>query len=324
MQDKTGRLIDYMRISITDRCNLRCVYCMPPEGVESIGHAEILRYEEILRVVQAAASLGISKIKVTGGEPLVRRGAVDLVRQIKQLDGIQTVTLTTNGVLFAGYAEELKQAGLDGVNFSLDSLDAKTYQAITRMDEMDRVVQAVELACGMGFITKINCVPIKGYNEASAVEIASLAKRLRADVRFIELMPLGLGKKFATVESRDILQTLVQVFGQPELSGEKRGNGPAVYYDFPGFMGKIGFISALSGNFCGNCNRVRLTSDGFLKGCLCNSRGVALKPMLRKGASQEELARAIRAAIEEKPEAHCLSEPDCDTKETRKMFQIGG
>lgn len=324
MKDKTGRLIDYMRISITDRCNLRCVYCMPPEGVECIGHDEILRYEEILRVVSAAVSLGITKIKITGGEPLVRRGVADLVRRVKQTDGIQTVTLTTNGLLFQENAQALKEAGLNGVNFSLDSLDEQTFAAITRASAAGRVLQAVELACGMGFQTKVNCVPIKGYNEDKLAEVAALAKRLPVDVRFIELMPIGLGRGYVSVDNKEVLKMLTQAFGEPERFAEKRGNGPAAYWDFPDFVGKIGFISAFSGNFCSSCNRVRLTSDGFLKGCLCNSMGVALKPLLRNGASGEELAEAIRAAIEEKPEAHHLADPDCDTKETRKMFQIGG
>ncbi|MEI6101954.1 MAG: radical SAM protein [Eubacteriales bacterium] len=164
MKDKTGRLIDYMRISITDRCNLRCVYCMPQEGVKSLGHDKILTYEEILRVAAVAATLGIKKIKITGGEPLVRRGAVDLVGRIKQLDGIEKVTLTTNGLLFAQYANELMQAGLDGVNFSLDCMDANTYQRITRVDAFETALQAIELACRLGFQTKINCVTIKGMN----------------------------------------------------------------------------------------------------------------------------------------------------------------
>jgi GTP 3',8-cyclase len=324
MKDKTGRLIDYMRISITDRCNLRCVYCMPPDGVESLGHEEILRFEEILKVVSTAVSLGINKIKITGGEPLVRKGAVDLIQRIKQLEGIQAVTLTTNGILFSECAEELRQAGLDGVNFSLDSVDTPVYRSITGTDAADKVLQSVELACSMGFKTKVNCVPIRGMNDCKLEEVAFLAKRLPVDVRYIELMPIGLGKGFEGVGNKEILQMLTQAFGQPILTEERRGNGPAVYYDFPDFMGKIGFISAISSGFCGGCNRVRLTSDGFLKGCLCSNRGVALKPLLRGGASTEALGEAIRAAIEEKPQAHSLQDENGAAKETKKMFQIGG
>lgn len=321
MTDKTGRRIDYMRISVTDRCNLRCVYCMPPEGVRPIGHREVLRYEEILRVAAVAARLGISKIRITGGEPLVRKGVPRLLGDLKKQDGIKTVGITTNGVLFSLYAKELKREGLDGVNFSLDCMDAETYRKMARADSFHSTAEAIRLACTMGFETKVNCVPVQGYNDHSLVRLAGLAERLPLDVRFIELMPLGLGKEFSGIPAKDVLRILVGAYGQPSVQVKSPGAGPAVYYNFSGFRGRIGFISPLTGNFCGECNRIRLTSDGFLKSCLCSGEGVALKSLLRSDAPETLLEEAICAAIKKKPARHHL---EADEPYGGRMYQIGG
>jgi len=324
MVDQYSRNIDYLRISVTDRCNLRCVYCMPEEGVESIPHSEILTYEEILRVVKAAVANGIVKIKITGGEPLVRRDIGELIRQIKRVCGIQTVTMTTNGVLFGEFGAELAAAGLDDVNFSLDCLDADTFHKLTRVDAFSKVLKAVELSLLLGLRTKINCVPIGEYNSANLNTMAGLAKRYPLDVRFIELMPIGLGKQFSPVDSRQILKLLAQEFGEPKLSLAIHGNGPASYYDFPGFKGSIGFISALSHEFCEKCNRARLTAGGELKPCLCYNKSVELKPLLRSGISDDLLKKTIQKTIFDKPLHHNLCGDLDETSEMKKMVQIGG
>lgn len=324
MVDQYGRTIDYMRISITDRCNLRCIYCMPEEGIECIPHNEILSYEEIIRIVRAAAVNGISKIKITGGEPLVRKNAAELIRQIKQVGGIREVTLTTNGVLFEEQGADLVAAGLDCVNFSLDTQDASSFKRITRVDAYRQVLASVEYALQLGIKTKINCVPLQPYDYADLTELAGFAKEYPIDVRFIELMPIGLGLKYEPVKSEFVLGQLTREYGEPKVSPILHGNGPARYYDFPGFKGSIGFISPLSNIFCENCNRIRLTASGTLKLCLCNNRSMELKPLLRGGISDEQLTEVIRNAIFDKPLEHHLGGPDDDTTETKKMVQIGG
>lgn len=324
MVDRNGRNIDYMRISVTDRCNLRCIYCMPKEGVEGIPHEEVLSYEEMLRVVKAAAALGIRKIKVTGGEPLVRKGIVSFIRRIKNIDGIDEVTMTTNGVLFPKYGQALAEAGLSAVNFSLDCLDAESFCRITRFDAISHVKDAIELALKLGIKTKINCVPIDQYNSDDLVALAGLAKEKPIDVRFIELMPIGLGRDYSPVSRETVLEKLVKAYGLPMKSTAVHGNGPAVYYDFPGFKAGIGFISAISHEFCETCNRVRMTADGKLKLCLCFNNGIELKPLLRGGASDEDLKDALFNAIYEKPAHHNFNEKMEESNDLRKMVQIGG
>ena len=324
MVDQYGRTINYMRISVTDRCNLRCIYCMPPEGVESIPHNEILSYDEILQVVKAASSIGINRIKITGGEPLVRKNITELICRIKQIKGIETVSLTTNGVLFDRYAEKLAEAGLDSVNFSLDCLDAAAYYTITRVDAFEKVMQAIELALKMGMQTKVNCVPVFSYNDAGLTTMAGLAKKYPMDVRFIELMPIGQGRQFVPVKNRDVFRRLIQEFGQPRPSSFIHGNGPARYYDFPDFKGSIGLISANTDEFCGACNRVRLTSDGNLKLCLCNQRSLDLKLLLRGGISEKQLTEIMEFAIASKPLRHNLRNGNDKSLELKKMVQIGG
>ena len=323
MKDQFGRTIDYMRISVTDRCNLRCAYCMPPDGVPGIPHCEILSFEEILRVASAAASIGMEKIKITGGEPLVRKDIAELIRQIKQLDGIRKVTLTTNGVLFGDLARPLTEAGLDAVNFSLDTLNADKYAGITRVRVLDTVMRSIEAALGIGLPVKINCVPMQPYNIADWISLAALAKNHPLDVRFIEMMPIGLGRNFTTVKNEFVLGQLAAVYGEPLPSFCKHGNGPARYYDFKGFRGSIGLISALTNEFCGECNRVRLTSDGKLTLCLCNQENLDLKKMLRSGVSQADLAEKMGSAIFRKPHRHNFGHPD-EMLAEKNMAQIGG
>lgn len=324
MLDGFGRTIDYMRISVTDRCNLRCVYCMPPEGVECVPHDEILRYEEILRVVQAGVDLGITKYRITGGEPLVRKGIVDFVRMVKATKGVESVALTTNGVLFTAMGEALRDAGLDAVNFSLDCLDADSFARLTRVDAWDAVMAGIEKALALGFKTKLNCVPMEEYNGGDWARLAALARDKKLDVRFIEMMPIGLGQDYKSVDNNEVLSVLTQIFGEPVKSTRKHGSGPAVYYDFPGFKGSVGFISAMSHAFCGGCNRVRLTADGMLKPCLCYEDGLNVKELLRTGVSDEALKSAVTDTITSKPMHHNFCGGGCGAAEKRKMVQIGG
>lgn len=324
MKDQYGRTIDYMRISITDRCNLRCRYCMP-DGVELVSMGEILTYEEIERICRAAALEGIRKLKITGGEPLVRKGCVDLVKRLKAIPGIEQVTLTTNGVILGEYAEELAGAGLDGVNISLDSLDAGRYEWITGRDELGNVLKGIKQALEQGLRTKINVVLQKGKNEAEWESLAELSKEKPLDVRFIEMMPIGYGRSFHPVYNEEILQMLQEKY--PHLMPDERvhGNGPAQYYKVPGFCGSIGFISAIHGKFCADCNRIRLTSQGELKPCLCYGESYDLRGALRGGCEEnlEGIREIIRKAVIQKPKQHCFEQIQNITEEKR-MVQIGG
>lgn len=328
MKDGCGRTIDYLRISVTDKCNLRCQYCMPKEGIELLEHKELLTLEELFRVVTIMEQLGITKIRLTGGEPLVRRNLVKLISDINTLDGIEDIAMTTNGVLFADKAKELKEAGLRRVNISLDTLNQITFEEITRKDEYNNVIEAIRQAKANKINVKINCVPCKEFNEADIPAMAGLAKDYNIDVRFIELMPLGCGRKFTGISSDEILNILENSYGKAILSGEKSGNGPAIYYNFKGFGGKIGFISPMSHKFCSECNRIRLTADGMLKLCLHYDRHIDLKQLIRGGMSDEEIKEAIMLAIRQKPAAHNFAQTanveNNENEDTRKMVQIGG
>ena len=264
MLDKLNRKIDYLRISVIDRCNLRCVYCMPEEGIESIPHDEILTYDEILRICEIVSELGIRKIKITGGEPLVRKDIVNLIRDIKNIDKIEQVTLTTNGILLHEMLDDLYDAGIDAINISLDTLNKDNFKKITRRDGLEKVLMSIDKAYDLGIRVKINCLAIRDFNLRELVEIASFAKDREIDVRFIELMPIGFGKKYTQIDNDEILSILESRFGTFEIVTEKRGNGPAKYYRNQNMKGCIGFISAISHEFCESCNRIRLTSSGFL------------------------------------------------------------
>lgn len=321
MIDAVGRTIDYMRISITDRCNLRCRYCMP-DGIKQIAMSEILTYEEIRKVCVFAAELGIRKIKITGGEPLVRKGCAELIGMIKNIPGITQVTMTTNGVLLQDNLETLKQAGLDGINISLDTLDHEKYQAITGTAACETVRQAVVAAAKSGIRTKVNTVLQSDGDKTEWKQLITLAENLPVDVRFIELMPIGYGKQNTGVSNLELLKEIQEVYPDIRKDSEVHGNGPAVYYQIPGFAGCIGFISAMHGKFCKTCNRIRLTSTGDLKPCLCYGDTYPLKDLLRNG-TDDEIREQIKRAIEQKPAAHCFEEPD-EITEAHQMAQIGG
>ncbi|HJC12165.1 MAG TPA: GTP 3',8-cyclase MoaA [Candidatus Agathobaculum intestinigallinarum] len=323
MRDALGREINYMRLSVTDRCNLRCRYCMPAEGVPPTAHGDILRYEELLRVAQAAVSLGIDRFKVTGGEPLVRRGITDFIRSLKSLPGVKQVTLTTNGLLLPSLLDGLLDAGLDAVNISLDTRDNAQYQFITRSSHTaDEVLHTIRLCAGR-LPTKINAVLLP-ETAAQLIPLAQLAEELPVDVRFIERMPLGAAD-IGAAESvhREVIDRLHAVWPDLAPVQERRGNGPARYYASSGLRGCIGLIEAVSHAFCASCNRVRLTSTGLLKPCLCYETESDLKPLLRGGADDATLRDAIEQAVRGKPAAHCFAERQAVT-ERKSMNQIGG
>lgn len=325
MLDKLNRKIDYLRISVIDRCNLRCVYCMPEEGIESIPHDEILTYDEILKICEIVSELGIRKIKITGGEPLVRKDIVNLIRDIKNIDKIDQVTLTTNGILLHEMLDDLYDAGIDAINISLDTLNKDNFKKITRRDGLEKVLMSIDKAYDLGIRVKINCLAIRDFNLREIVEIASFAKDREIDVRFIELMPIGFGKKYTQIDNDEILSILESRFGTFEIVTEKRGNGPAKYYKNQNMKGCIGFISAISHEFCESCNRIRLTSSGFLKLCLHYNKGIDLKGPIRNGISDEDLKKLIHNTIWNKPISHKFGHANGEQDiELKNMVQIGG
>lgn len=322
MRDSFGREINYLRLSITDRCNLRCRYCMPDDGVPPTAHDDLLRYEEFLRIAAAAISLGINRFKVTGGEPLVRRGCTDFIHALKALPGVRQVTLTTNGLLLPPLLDELCAAGLDGVNISLDTLDNAQYQQLTRRTHTaDEVLHTVHL-CAARLPTKVNAVLLPETAD-QLIPLAELAQILPVDVRFIERMPLGAAQTGQATTAAAALDRLRMHWPQLKPVNERRGNGPARYFHAPGMQGCIGLIDAVSHGFCDRCNRLRLTSTGLLKPCLCYEQGVELKPLLCSGADDTTLRNAIREAILQKPAAHCFAQQENIT-EHKSMNQIGG
>ena len=324
MKDRFGREIEYMRISVTDRCDLRCRYCMP-DGCEKVPMSKILTYEEMIRICGAAAGLGIRKIKITGGEPFVRLGCVDLIRSIKSLEGIDEVTVTTNGQTLDRYIDELKEIGVDGINISLDTLDSDRFRYITACGDLGKTIHSLELSVASGIKTKVNVVPQKGINDDEIEDLADLAFRYGIDVRFIEIMPVGAARPEAGIPNPEILERLKKKWPGLEPDGSIHGNGPAVYYKLPGEKGAIGLISAMHGKFCEYCNRVRLTSQGQLKPCLSYDSGTDLVPYLK--GTDEELMEALRIAILKKPESHCFDNAGKDEDEHaehRLMSQIGG
>lgn len=326
MIDRCGRKIDYLRISVTDRCNLRCVYCMPEDGIRQVDRAMILQESEILRVVKVMADLGITRIKLTGGEPLVRPRMADMVCKIKNISGIQKVTLTTNGILLPDQMKDLAAAGLDGINISLDTMDAECFRRITRRDFLEESQKGILEALKYPQVQlKINCVPL-GAEGQNLCRIAEWAREYPVHVRFIEMMPIGLGKEFAGISQQEVMDQLEQSFGNMiPYAGIPLGNGPCRYYTLEGFKGKIGFISAISHKFCEECNRVRLTSQGYLKTCLQYTAGRDLREIIRSGGSDDELKCVIQAALAEKPDGHHFGEKiKEDDTEKLCMSQIGG
>jgi len=325
LSDSFQRPINYLRISVTDRCNLRCIYCMPPGGVSLMSHDDILSYEEIYTVAQAAAELGINKIRITGGEPLARLGLPELIQMLAKIKAIDDISLTTNGTLLGEYAAELKQAGLRRVNVSLDTLKPDRFRRITRSESnLGQVLEGIEAARAVGLNpAKLNMVVIAGINDDELLDFAAKTITEEWHVRFIELMPLAgedapAPRFISASEMRQRLEQLGEL--EPCLPGI--GNGPAKYFRFPQAKGSIGFITPISEHFCFHCNRLRLTADGKLRPCLLSDYEIDLKTPLRGGTSLVGLKQLIEEAVANKPLRHHLAGGHVPTR--RPFSQVGG
>ncbi len=316
MVDKFGRTIEYLRLSITDRCNLRCAYCMPEEGVTCVPHGQILRYEDLLTIAACAVELGIDTFKITGGEPLVRQDCVAFIRQLKALPGVRQVTLTTNGLLLPRFLEDLVDSGVDGVNISLDTLDSADFATITRSHHHPQEVVDAIRSCAQVRPTKVNAV-VMHQTPAQLIALASLAKHA-VDVRFIEQMPIG--QTVPLGRHNKLLTHLRQAWPDLHSVDIKRGNGPARYYQSAHLVGYIGLIEAMEHSFCHQCNRIRLTSTGSLKPCLCYDDGVELAELV---GDHDRLLHAMASAIATKPKGHCFNQEGRSAQE-KSMGQIGG
>lgn len=323
MLDKNGRNINYLRISVTDRCNYRCIYCMPEEGEPNIDHSNILRYEEILKIAKASAFLGINKIRYTGGEPLILKGIDKLIYETSKIPGIKDIAITTNASLLADMAVDLKAAGLKRVNISLDTLDAEKFKKITRVGNIDSVFKAIEKCIAIGLApVKINCVVIKGINDDEIADLIHLADDYPIQIRFIEIMPIGEGIKYYDNGGLITSEELIERF--PELKEMPSSNmllgSTAKLYKKANAKGDVGFISPMSCKFCSSCNRIRLTSVGTIKPCLHSESEVDLRKYLH---SEVGLLTALKQSIYEKPQRHFM-EKDKHSSTHKKMYEIGG
>jgi cyclic pyranopterin phosphate synthase len=322
ISDSFQRPINYLRISVTDRCNLRCVYCMPEEGVTLMSHADILTYEEIYTVAKVAAGLGINKVRLTGGEPLVRLGLAELVSMLAGIEGIDDLSLTTNGILLAEKAAELKQAGLKRVNISLDTLRPERFREITRCGELEDTLKGIAAAHAVGLEpVKINMVVMAGVNDDELIDFARKTIDDGWHVRFIEHMPVIDNGSDRLISVKEMKKRL-DVIGKMEPFKMNVGNGPAKYFRLPGARGTIGFITPVTEHFCYQCNRLRLTADGKLRPCLLSEEEIDLRGALRSSASAEELKHLIEKAIACKPERHHLVEGK--KRNGRPFSQVGG
>ncbi len=327
LKDTFGRSITYLRISVTDRCNLRCVYCMPPEGVTWQPHESMLRYEEIVEIVKVAATNGVTDIRLTGGDPLVRGDISHLIAMIRAIPQIKDISLTTNGLLLEKYAQELKQAGLTRVNVSLDTLDAEKFARLTRGGSFEKTWRGILAADAAGLHPiKLNTVVIRGVNDQEIVDMAKISIEKPWDIRFIELMPVRnqalwgegfLPPEQAYVSVQEMQDILAPLNIQEEV--KKNGNGPAHSFRIPDAKGTIGFISPIGEKFCNNCNRLRLTADGNLRPCLLSEKEVPLRDAIRAG---KDIVPLLREAVLLKPEGHHLE--DQVSPSGRCMMQIGG
>lgn len=320
MKDTLGRNINYLRISVTDRCNLRCMYCMPEDGICKKEHDDILSLEEIYEAVKACSALGISKVRITGGEPLVRKGLTDLISGISALDGIKEIALTTNGILLEQYASELKAAGLNRVNVSLDTLNEEKYSYITRGGKLKDVLRGIKIAEDVGLQpVKLNTVLIGGFNDDEIEDFAAFTANRAVDVRFIELMPIGQAGHWAKKHFISNGTVLERVKELEPVPGDDPSS-PAKYYKLPGALGKIGLINPISHAFCGSCNRIRLTADGKFKPCLHSEEEIDVKAAIR---NKQNLQDIIIESINRKPVQHGLNLKGSKPIE-RDMYRIGG
>lgn len=321
MTDQFGRNIKYLRVSITDRCNLKCFYCMP-HGAPAVQHRDILRYEEIARIVRIAASLGITKVRITGGEPLVRKDCVQLIKMIREIPEIDTIAMTTNGILLPEYLSELVQAGLNAVNISLDTLQRQRFRAITGCDGIPDWKALLRCCVQAGITTKTNTV-LLAENREEWEEIAALAQEFPICVRFIEQMPLGQGIMDEQHTAQAVLEQLRGRWSDLRPAETQDCSAPARYYTSGKLMGAVGVIAPMTHRFCRSCDRVRLTSTGQLKLCLSYATHVDVRARLRSGASDEEIQELLRQSIYQKPANHCFG-MQTDNAERQTMNRIGG
>ena len=325
LSDSFQRPINYLRISVTDRCNLRCIYCLPAEGVRLMSHRDILTYEEIYTIARVAAELGINKVRLTGGEPLVRLGLTELIQMLAQIDAIDDISLTTNGTLLSRYAAELKQAGLQRVNISLDTLKSDRFKLVTRSSlNLGDVLEGIKVARSVGLNpVKLNMVVMSGINDDELLDFAAKTIDEEWHVRFIEFMPVTeVGATASYFVSVSDMRKRLEQLGELEPCLPSVGNGPAKYFRFPDARGTVGFITPVSEHFCFHCNRLRLTADGRLRPCLLADDEVDLKQPLRSGISSAGLKQLIEAAVANKPLRHHLAEGYIP--KGRPFSQVGG
>lgn len=325
LTDSYNRQIDYLRISVTDKCNLRCVYCMPAKDLKHYRDNEILRDEEIVRVVRVAHKYGLRKVRITGGEPLLRKGIVELISAIKQ-SGIRDLSLTTNGITLAKVAGKLREAGLDRVNISLDTMKAGKYTEMTKGGDVSRVWESIRESERVGLSpVKINIVPIRGLNDDEILSFASLTFEKDYHIRFIEFMPAtcdGTWRKEKCVSASEVMEKISTLGSVQQV--EFKGKGPSRNYRIKGAAGVIGIISPLSDHFCGFCNRLRLTSEGKIRPCLFSKAEIDIKTPMRNGATDSEIERLFLDAVKVKPEKHLLNEGKAALKAIQSMSKIGG
>lgn len=323
LADNYGRKINYLRLSVTDRCNMRCVYCMPEDGINKLSHAEILSYEQFFQIAQAAVSLGIEKIRVTGGEPLVRHGIVLFLEQLAKLSGLKQLVLTTNGVKLSGMAQPLKDAGVQRLNISLDSLRPEMFQQLTRRDLLSEVLNGIEAAEKVGLAYKINMVVMRGFNDQEILDFAALTRSCSCTVRFIEYMPAlkPQGWRSLVVPSNEVLDRLTAQY-QLQPVARNALAGPAREFTLAGAQGRIGVIDPLSGHFCCDCNRIRITAAGQVRTCLFSDQEFDLKPLLKLN-DVEKLAQQLKLLVNDKPACHALNSA-ADGHSAFSMAQIGG
>ncbi|WP_051309752.1 GTP 3',8-cyclase MoaA [Desulfogranum japonicum] len=333
--DLFSRSISYLRLSLTDRCNLRCIYCVTEDeensGLQKVVHAELLTYEELLRIVSVAVDMGISKVRLTGGEPLVRRNVIDFIYKLGQIQGLTDVRLTTNGVLLEQYAEDLLHAGVTKVNISLDTLKPERFKKITGVDCFEKVWKGLHKAIAVGFSpVKVNVVAMRNINDDEFTDFVELARTLPLQIRFIEFMPIGESTRWGKdsyISSDEIKERLMTQFGRLTPVEKKHADGPAQVFQLEGdCMGSIGFISPMSHKFCDRCNRLRLTSAGTLRSCLLCDQETDLKSILRAGATDEDIRKALVEAIRSKPKGHELAEQFDQHRNSchGQMSRIGG
>jgi cyclic pyranopterin phosphate synthase len=324
--DNFGRTHDNLRISVTDKCNIRCFYCMPEEGVKFQPHEQILRFEETERFVRIAAGLGVRKLRITGGEPLIRRDLPTLIRMLSKIDGIQDMALTTNGVLLAEHGQALYDAGLHRINVHLDTLDRARFQQITRRDDFEKVMAGIDAAQRIGYRVKINAVAVKGLVEPDIVPLARFGRERGIEIRYIEFMPLdsqGLWANPRVLTADEMIAMITREIGALREIPDQDPRAPATEYEFQDGVGRIGFIASVSRPFCLNCNRIRLTADGHFRYCLFAIDEFDVRKMLRDGTSDEKIAASIREWVKAKWIGHGINSPQF-VPPPRPMYSIGG